>query len=552
MSEPVRWNGTRSGLILAGLFPAICLLPFLNKAFHLDDPLFLWLAERIQENPIRFFDFEVNWDESARPMHEITMNPPGAGYFLAGAALAVGWSEMALHAVFLLPAVASGVGIYVLAAQLCGRPLQAVAIAVLSPVFLISSTNVMSDTLLLSLFVWPVALWMIGMRNRRWTLLCMAQILVSAGILVKYMEITLVPLLIVYTVHEERRLTKSLLWFLVPMVTLASYHFATLALFGKSMILGAAQFASEHSSESWLSDSIMQGGVGLAFAGGCFGGTVFLLPYIMKGRTALLCFAVSILAAAAILLTGRFGSRLLVSTDGFRWGFYVQAVVWTLVGIFLLTIAIADFVRRRSADSLLLALWFGGIVIFAAYVNWTINGRTLLAAAPAIAILLVRRLEAADAKVPRTVMAHLAAAALGFTVAWGDYALAGAGRQAAATIAKDFAGADAPLWFQGHWGFQYYMEKEGLEALDQERSGLRPGDVVVVPENSPSTWELPEAIAVRESTIEVRPSGWASTMHRDAGAGFYSHFWGPLPFTFGSPPPERYEVYRIRLPDTAE
>jgi hypothetical protein len=40
------------------------------------------------------------------PMWDITKNPPLACHYLAAAAAVVGWSEAALHAAFLLPAVA--------------------------------------------------------------------------------------------------------------------------------------------------------------------------------------------------------------------------------------------------------------------------------------------------------------------------------------------------------------------------------------------------------------------------------------------------------------
>src|SRR5438270_5558613 len=37
------------------------LAPFLNKAFHIDDPLFLWMAQQIAKHPLDPYGFEVNW-----------------------------------------------------------------------------------------------------------------------------------------------------------------------------------------------------------------------------------------------------------------------------------------------------------------------------------------------------------------------------------------------------------------------------------------------------------------------------------------------------------
>ena len=36
------------------------LAPFLNKAFHIDDPLFLWMAQQIAHHPGDPYGFAVN------------------------------------------------------------------------------------------------------------------------------------------------------------------------------------------------------------------------------------------------------------------------------------------------------------------------------------------------------------------------------------------------------------------------------------------------------------------------------------------------------------
>lgn len=58
-----------------------------------------------------------------------------------------------------LPALGVVGGTYRLAQRLCGRPLLAALATLLTPVFLVSSTNVMCDTLMLCLWVWAVVWW---------------------------------------------------------------------------------------------------------------------------------------------------------------------------------------------------------------------------------------------------------------------------------------------------------------------------------------------------------------------------------------------------------
>ena len=166
-----------------------------------------------------------------------------------------------------------------------------------------------------------------------------------------------------------------------------------------------------------------------------------------------------------------------------------QVVFWAVGGIGVLALAIADVFRRRDACSWLLALWVLGTFLFAAFFNWTVNGRSLLPMAPAVGILIARRLEQNGLSnrhtFPRGAMLCLAAsAALAFLVAQSDFLLAVATRQSARLVCANYKSSAGNLWFQGHWGFQYYMEQAGAWALDVKHSRLKPGDTLALPMNN--------------------------------------------------------------------
>jgi hypothetical protein len=60
------------------------LLPFVNKPFHIDDPMFIWAGEHIlQGNVFDFYGFAVAWGGVERPMHVLMQNPPLACYAIA-------------------------------------------------------------------------------------------------------------------------------------------------------------------------------------------------------------------------------------------------------------------------------------------------------------------------------------------------------------------------------------------------------------------------------------------------------------------------------------
>ena len=66
---------TNPQIVLVVVLLAI-FLPFVNKPFNIDDPLFIWVAKHIQHNPFDFNGFDVNWYRSVQPMALVTKNPP--------------------------------------------------------------------------------------------------------------------------------------------------------------------------------------------------------------------------------------------------------------------------------------------------------------------------------------------------------------------------------------------------------------------------------------------------------------------------------------------
>ena len=105
-------NRDRSSLIILLIISLSCLVPFLSRAFHMDDPMYLWAARHIQSNPLDFYGFTVNWDDYQRQMFSVMKNPPLASYYIAIVSSLFGWAEITLHAAFLIPAVAAVIGTY--------------------------------------------------------------------------------------------------------------------------------------------------------------------------------------------------------------------------------------------------------------------------------------------------------------------------------------------------------------------------------------------------------------------------------------------------------
>jgi len=229
----------------------------------------------------------------------------------------------------------------------------------------------------------------------------------------------------------------------------------------------------------------------------------------------------------------------------------IQITFWAVGGLGVAALAIADLWNQRNATAWLLALWVLGTFSFAAFFNWTVNGRSILPMAPAVGILIARRLDrnaVAGWKTPPFAASVCLAtgAALALLVAQADYLFGEASRQAAVRTHARFVNEQKTFWFEGHWGFQYYMESLGMAEFDVSRSALKPENILAMPENN--TGLLPpklEAIARREN-IYVQGPRFIATMNPAVAASFYAAIRGPLPFAFGKVPPENVFIYFLK------
>jgi hypothetical protein len=145
-------------------------------------------------------------------------------------------------------------------------------------------------------------------------------------------------------------------------------------------------------------------------------------------------------------------------------------------------------------------------------------------------------------------LALLVSGILSIWLAAADTHLANLQREAAYTIKRQNGNENTTLWYEGHWGFQYYMEQLGAVPVDGRDFRIRPGDHVVIPENNAQFAGLPQNLTFRkENILELPNPSLATTISWRVGAGFYSSYWGPLPFTFGPVPPERYVLLSAGL-----
>lgn len=538
------------------LLTAACLVPFAGKAFFIDDTLFLRAAEQIQKQPLDFYGFNINWFGYTTPMTVAFDNPPLTSYYIALAAWFLGWSEWALHLAFLLPALAAVWGIFALAKNYCERPFTAALLAVLTPVFLISATAVMCDVLELAFWVWTLVFFEKGLRTEKRAAFVTSGMLAGLALLTKYPGLSLVPLLLAYGFCTKRRPGWWLVAPTIPLLFAAGYQWLTYHLYGHGLILGAAHEAAKFRANIHVGPE-EQMLVGASFVGACFLPLLLYAPWLWSRRILL---AMPCLMAAGLLVIPRmtvYAPSMWSANGQLQWGMFLYVAILMVAGLYVLLLAGMDLWERRDAVSALLLLWLLGIFIFTVAVNWTINGRSLLPAVPAVGILAARRLErrfpgAARNHVLPLALPAFVAGSISLLLVKADYDTANSHRAAARQLGARYRSPGKSTWyrFNNHWGFQYYIEQFGARAVDDKFPAYSTGDILIVASNlqdfDPANFDATHARQLRLlETGEVVGRRRLSTTDPNAEAGFYGTCIGVLPFGVGDIPAQKFAVFEV-------
>jgi 4-amino-4-deoxy-L-arabinose transferase-like glycosyltransferase len=542
-----------ASLILAFAIPLILLLPFSNKAFHIDDPAYLWTARHLLESPLDFYGFDANWFGRDQPMYEINQNPPGLPYTLALVGRFTGFGEFPMHLVTAFFASLFCGGTWLLAERLCRHPMLASLVALFSPVTLVSGNLVMTDIPMLACFVWAVYLWIRAAKSCKPGGYFLASLCIALAMFYKYFGLTALPLVLAYSLVRERRLGRWAFHLILPSLAFAAYQLWTQQLYGFSMFAGAATFAREFSHNSDFDFMRPRVLIGMSFAGGTLIGSLSFVPYLWSKRVLAGGIAV---AAAAMGGVYFYSETLLYRADpspeiiGLL---SLHYAIFVLITVQMFSIAVSDLRRTRSPESLLLFLWLLGTFLFATYLNWSITARTVLPMIVPGAILLVRRLERLEGPRPflgtfKPYALLLPALILSLWVTYGDYAFADTGRRAADHFARVDEEYPARYWFEGHFGFQYYMQEHGIPYFTKDReTDIRLNDRIAHP-----TWSSVQprynrrfARAYPQLGLVYPNPTLITTQHPLRCAGFYTSLFGPLPYFIGPTLPVEYMVYHV-------
>jgi hypothetical protein len=408
--------------------------------------------------------------------------------------------------------------------------------------------------MMLALWIWASVLWIEGVDSEKPVFLAVSVILIAAGALTKYFGVALVPLLFTYTFARRRRFGSWVFYLIFPVLVLIGYEFVTMKIYGHGLLATAAQFSRDHRLWTHASKGARTV-ITLSYMGGSALPALLLAPLIWSRKQ----IAVVMLASGVTAIFVMRGLMRLGMTAGSPQAFAARNEHWAIIsiqlilfiagGISILALAIADYRRERDPDSLFLLLWVAGTFWFTAYLNWTVNARSILPMVPAIGILLARRLQKRSANRARqfnalVLVGFAACAVLSIWLARADSEIANSARTAASLVKHKTAGNNR-VWFLGHSGFQYYMQAFGASSYDWSHPQTKAGDFLVIPYSKVWPEDATSQFRGSREDIEFPLHSYASTSSPEIGAGFYHSYWSILPYAFGPVPSEKYAIIQL-------
>lgn len=507
-------------LVLAAVVSGL-LLPFINKPFNVDDPFYLKAAEQFAKDPLRPYSYSINWSGELRDAWQKTEAtfPPLVTAYTALVVKVFGEKEWALHLCFMIFPLAAALAMYFIAKKYTTKPLFPALLFSASPAFLVSSTSIMLDVPLCALMLSSVAVFIYGVDKDNGPQLLLGSVIAGLAILAKYSGAIVIPVILCYLFVSKKM--KYAGYAAVPVIIFGLWCAHNLAVYESIHFIKAAG----HIGKGLSLHKLFAFG---AFFGGALVFPVFLMAAVsLKDVKALVLWLMTLFVFGYLTL-GSAQPALLFS-------------VFCAATVYFLYRTAFEWINLDRFLTLWLALGLAAVVIPEPWVA----ARYLIILIPPAAIIFAKIVESLSKNTAGLIMygSVAVAAAVGVSVASADYAWAKAyGDFAQYVKSKQYNSGS----FVGHFGFQYYLEKIGMTALEVNKPLTEDGYVIAA--KIPDPQKPSEQALERMQLIEVKPleSGWpVRLMDPGSRAGFYSSYWGILPYSVSSKPLDITAIYKI-------
>jgi 4-amino-4-deoxy-L-arabinose transferase-like glycosyltransferase len=534
----------RSWVSVFGLF-AFATAWNLTKPYHIDDPAYLEIAQWIAGHPLHPMRGTLFWGDT--PVSIQLVNQPHLYFYLMALwGRVFGWSEVAMHSLMALCALAAIALMHRLARIVVpDGALLATALVATSPVFVVGQ-NTMVDVPVLTLWLLFFVILLVPResRERDASRYLAAGVVCGAAILVKYTSLVLIPALVIDGLLRRRpSAAYGVLAAVIIVIAWCAFNYWDYG--GVHMLTRVAVNGGWHVLDPslWLL---------------CLGATApFSFPLAAASiqgpsrfaRVAAVLLWITFLAALALIIASTVGTIGRTASDA------AFVALFLTSGATLIALAGRGVLRARvsaPASSIakpMLAYWSLSALVFVVLFAPFVAMRHVLLALPPLVLLAIMAIPP-RARRRAGIVAVATTLVLTSIVASADRWYARIYRDEAKRL-REMLPASANVWTVGHWGWQWYARQNDMKEFVPGESLLAAGDFIVYPEHV-HRQPLPSNLAITNlRTVTITPDNWVRAF---AGphAGFYATLsFEQLPWAVRRDPIEIFHILRVEAtPDS--
>jgi hypothetical protein len=580
-------------------------LPFVHRAYFVDDFYFVTMAKGILQHPTRPYDFlsddagiaNVAWERGKQPR---MVNPPLFHYFLAAVIKTWGDDVWKLRTASLIFPWITLVCVYLLGRRFIRDSLAAASLLAVTPAFWLTSYSLLLDSALVAFLMAALTCFIFGHERNSMKWWILSGFFIGCTLLTKYTGFLIYPVMLMWHwLHRDRCSIKGtvvtwtvsfvlfVLWGVWGIAIYGQPHFtATLSrgfhpappvgVIGLGLIVGAAfllwlrpmekrtrQIAPilgllcvalwtavltrSASIAGWLQTFYLDKMIGVAsFLGGTTVFAFFTLPMLWQ-RSRKVFTAVTVVALVLFVV---FASRL----GGFNLNQSLTLMFFILAAAGLLLVGLSHITPDAPSEAKFLLGWLiVGLIELIVVMPWT-AARYFLIVLPA-AVWIFRYVVEQRGYLRLWKLAWVTSAVMGLALAYVDLKQAqvivplGERLGSQREVFQSIAPRPQHRWFylaDTFDGSQPYIQSLGWENVFPFQEFPKGSLFLRSHYRKSSWWNIPnperfQPIMVWEFDSKIP----LRVMDIPAAAGFYASCWGILPYAFTRHPLERFELYLV-------
>jgi hypothetical protein len=550
----------RRDIYVLALFVIAMGIPFISQPFHVDDNFYIDMARNALHKPFYPNDTPYIFEGTASADMGSHSHPPFQAYFLAAILWMFGegaGKEWIYHSISLIFPLLAVISFYSLSRRFLSRPLWGTLLFACCPVLLVMEHNLMTDVPNLSFWLASVATFLHASEKDSIRAYAASSLFQFLAMFTSYTSLALTPLLGFYHYRSSRK-ARGWIFLSVPFILMIIWFASSCIHYGRFLLIQTVSFV--HAGEAWsIWKLAVKFGAILQYQGWLTIFPAFLLAVFVCSLHRFLLLP----AAMASIAATYFASPRYLLLDR------IVYALGVLIGLALLYRFAAMLLCRRTrslpgsgwtdTQRQFLCCWYFGVIAFCMLVYVDGSARYILPLLPPVVLCFCGIIEAGGFASCIRFLSHrrkpvLLYTAILFSAVWG-LALSHADFEFASIYpraAHDFApiACREESYYGGEWGFRYYFGRAGFRQMPPNDQPLPVGSLLVRPAVA-LPYELGREALAGSRRMQLRKYKVKNPLRLldvYGTAGFYSTYWGKLPFSFSSESLETIEVRRF-LPD---